>query len=1348
MTTVLVAWLAVVAALVVVALAVLYGWQPERIRAGIEWAAVRLIDHEVRIDRLEGSLLDGLTLHGVAVQPVGEDEARSGVLRALRITVRVDGGASLRRRALVLSELSIVKPVLALSRTEEQGWRLAGWGPLGGGDDGDDDDGGGTAVLPITILLGAVQISDVHLSLTRDERSGLEEVRGRIDLGGNGLRLGGRSGLSWPNEGFARIHVDRAGWRGIDFGSGRLSARIRGPSIDIDEVTLAGPVGQLSASGAVEFAGPITRPRARHGDLRARLTDVDIAAIARPDADADASTWSRLSGDVDVAIRDREDGETAGFDLDWHAVLESSRLMGERIERAELAGGYRTGLRRWWVESGEIDLAAGRVDVSGEGVALRIERLEASARDVDLALLPDAWLSRVRLRGRADLDLALHGPIGDPIGTLEVSARALWVDDVGPGRLELALRSRGDRRYSLDELDWTFGEEADRLAGIRIQSLAPATLELGDGVFAVHDLALDWTGGSMRVDGGVRDGALMQTHVEIDALDLEVAARVLGLADDPGGVLSGSVDASGPLRDPDLRARLDWESPRYAGLQADHIELAVDTAADSRSATVQVDRDAREQLRVDARLPRPIDTGDPRRWLADPRTALDLEADALDLGWFAPLLAPGGLVPAGRIDGSLEMAGGAAGPTAEGELVLAGVRVDRSSEDDGGVGASVIGPIDGSVRFDGRRARTKALRYGEGDTELLLDAALEWSGPLARDFELSSTVTGVGFKGSAVLDMALHGDTLEPSALTFDDFEVAELARRAGVAGRFGGMLTGEIVVSGPTSFPDLRTKLEWRDPEVAGVRADLLVAEAHTQDHSIALVASLTRSGKEVLEATGLLSLDRAASLEAWLAQLRRAPTHPSTRLDVDVDEFPLDWLPVFAPGLPLKTEGFVEGHVTLRGADPIVLADGELTLEQAVFSLATRTASIGPLDGTVRFAGQRASFERLVLSAARGSAGLAGWLHWSATGIDEVSISVVFAGYRFDQLGLLQTKLDGRLEASGSLDALQIGGELELGEIRIAFPSQENPVLKEIRVSGLPDNGGSASIREGQQDIAGLQEASTVDIVLSLPRGTWVRGIGLDAEVVGEVRVTKSPGEPLHYIGRLEVEHGRYTLQGKRFQLDRGVAVFTGGTSPIPELDIEAHRQASREVTVYAHVTGPANAPKLELTSEPPMDTAEIISYLFFGRSATAGDRESRGLGVSAASVAGSVLIDSVAPELRDTLRIDEISVTSNEADGSPAVEIETQVTPDVYLRLIQSLGASADEAVEVRWRFWKGFSFKSKVSRSGTSSIDLLWQFDYWGLQRYGLGGFEPPPPPYRAEAPVQVPCRVPEVCPPPR
>ena len=180
----------------------------------------------------------------------------------------------------------------------------------------------------------------------------------------------------------------------------------------------------------------------------------------------------------------------------------------------------------------------------------------------------------------------------------------------------------------------------------------------------------------------------------------------------------------------------------------------------------------------------------------------------------------------------------------------------------------------------------------------------------------------------------------------------------------------------------------------------------------------------------------------------------------------------------------------------------------------------------------------------------------------------------------------------------------------------------------------------------------------------------------------------------------------------------------------------------------SGPANAPRLELTSEPPMDTAEIISYVFFGRSQSdSSSGQSSGIETTAASVAGVMLVDSLAPELRESLRIDQISVTSGDADEAPAVEIETQLTPDVHLRLIQFLGGAGDEAVEVRWRFWRNFNFESQVARSGASSIDLLWAYDFWGLQMFGLQGLRAPPPPYRSDAQLEPEpvCRPPEICP---
>jgi autotransporter translocation and assembly factor TamB len=296
-----------------------------------------------------------------------------------------------------------------------------------------------------------------------------------------------------------------------------------------------------------------------------------------------------------------------------------------------------------------------------------------------------------------------------------------------------------------------------------------------------------------------------------------------------------------------------------------------------------------------------------------------------------------------------------------------------------------------------------------------------------------------------------------------------------------------------------------------------------------------------------------------------------------------------------------------------------------------------------------------------------------------------------------------------------------------------------------GLPQESETASIYEGEADIAGIDAQTRVNVAVELPETTWVRGMGLNARIAGEVQITKERLEAPRYSGTLEVEEGRYTLQGKRFELERGVAMFAGETTAIPDVDIVGIRETDG-VRVTAHLTGPANEPKLELTSDPPLDSAEIIALIFFGRSRYSDSDQTfdaDGISTTAASIAGVMLVDNIAPELRENLRIDQISVTSGDGDDPPSVEIESQLTPTVYLRLIQSLGASAEEAVEVRWRFWKGFTLKSKVDRSGASSIDLLWQFDYWGFERWGLGGLRTPAPPYRAKTSAR--CAPPALCP---
>lgn len=1361
-------WLLAIVAVGFVTLSLLYGWQSDRVRAGAETLLGDLLDHEIRIGRLEGGLIDGLTLHDVSIVeraaetgnvPTAErapDVVAGESLVARRIALRIDVGASLRRRALVLADVTLVQPTLVFSRVDARGLRLAGWGDL------DENDparpGGGGLAFEIVIANG--RASDVHLGLAREIASGLEDVFGRLDLGVTNLRFSPGPGLAWPDTAHLRLDLERSRLRDRELAEGRLVAHSRGPHVEIEILELAGPGGGGALGGELELNERLDQPIVQTARLTATLNAVrlDPWLAAEPDAASpDAPDIGPVSGTIDVGIL-RTEGSGGGPDHEFElqAALAPLTVFGGEITRVEARARVALSDRTWTLDESSVELAAGRILVSGRGAGAIADQLDVRARDLDLARIPRTWLPPTRIAGRADLDLFVHGALDDPIGMLEIDARDLRVDDVGPGSLDFALRARGGRIFVLEAFDWTFERGTGRVAGTRIRSIGAPTVQIGPATIAVEDLAIDWTGGSMRIDGGIADGLLQPSRIELDSLDLRVVAGLLGIAGEPEGVLSGRLDVSGRARDPEVAARLHWATPRYRGLAAEQIEIEIATTGATRSLEAVLTAGGVEPLRAVARGPRTFGTGDPRRWLADPRFGLDVHVSDLDLEWLAPLLAAIGLEPAGRLDGRLTTSGGAAGPSAVGELRLDGARLDgpaAAGSEPGAAPTRVFGAVTGLIRFEGNQLRTESLRYGEGADESLLDATLAWSGKRAEDLDLAARLIGVGFRGRADLNAGLRGDVLETSVLSFSDFDVAELARGAGFTGRLGGQLTGELVVRGPIGDPDFTTRLTWHEPVVAGVTAEELFVDARREDLALALEGGLERGGRRVLDVKGSLPLERGIGPGGWLARSRGWAGDPATHFEFTAVQFPLDWLPILAPRLPLKSDGFVAGSLTLRGADSVPWIEGALSIEQGVFSLATQTASIGPLSGRIEFVGRSAQFDPLTIAASRGRASLAGSVRWSGNGIDDVSVRTSFDGYRFDQLGLLQTTLDGSVLAAGPLNALHLNGEIRLGEVRVSFPNQQNPVLKEIRVMGLPDTR-SASIREGEVRVAGIEDGSTVDVAIVLPKGTWIRGIGLDAEIVGTVKVGKAAGSDLRYTGQLQVSHGRYKLQGKRFELDRGVAVFTGGANPIPDIDIEAHRRASREVTVYAHVSGPADAPILELTSEPPMDTAEIVSYLFFGRSATVGNRESsRGLGESAASVAGSMLVDSIAPELRNTLRIDEISVTSGDDDQAPAVEIETQVTPDVYLRLVQSLGANADEAVEVRWRFWKDLSLKSKVNRTGASAIDLLWEFNYWGLDRYGLDGFTaPPPPPFQANAveeaePSARECAPPLVCPAP-
>jgi translocation and assembly module TamB len=258
-------------------------------------------------------------------------------------------------------------------------------------------------------------------------------------------------------------------------------------------------------------------------------------------------------------------------------------------------------------------------------------------------------------------------------------------------------------------------------------------------------------------------------------------------------------------------------------------------------------------------------------------------------------------------------------------------------------------------------------------------------------------------------------------------------------------------------------------------------------------------------------------------------------------------------------------------------------------------------------------------------------------------------------------------------------------------------------------------------------------LDLTVDLPDNLVMRGRGLrvgqsavglgDMNVIagGTVRVRKSPGEALDVVGDMEVIRGSYTFQGRRFEVQRGSQVrFRGGNPVDPALDVAAERDVSG-IAATVHVRGSAKRPELALSSEPPLDEAEIMSLIVFGQ--PLGDLGSsqrtalaEQVGVMAAGAITTPIADSIAQAL--DLDLFEILAPSG-SEQLPVVSVGTQIGSRVYVAAKQEIGGeSASVSFEYRFArflrlvtsFAQGALQAHTLERNEAAGIDLLFVFRY--------------------------------------
>ncbi|WP_432459355.1 autotransporter assembly complex protein TamB [Agarivorans sp. QJM3NY_25] len=225
------------------------------------------------------------------------------------------------------------------------------------------------------------------------------------------------------------------------------------------------------------------------------------------------------------------------------------------------------------------------------------------------------------------------------------------------------------------------------------------------------------------------------------------------------------------------------------------------------------------------------------------------------------------------------------------------------------------------------------------------------------------------------------------------------------------------------------------------------------------------------------------------------------------------------------------------------------------------------------------------------------------------------------------------------------------------------------EIKVKSLPESAvtesSDAIVMEEQSETPTTKHTS-LDVTVTLSDSLSLQALGLDTRLQGQLNLKQQPTEPLIANGRIELVDGKFMAYGQNLIIEKGWLMFTGPLDQ-PYLDFQAIRNPatiSDDVTVGVKVVGLADAPQVNLYSDPAMSQNEMLSYLLRGRALGDNEQDSNALSAMLLS-AGVNRAGGLVGNVGNTLGVKDLSLATAGSGSATQVEVSAYILPGVQVR-----------------------------------------------------------------------------------
>ncbi len=403
------------------------------------------------------------------------------------------------------------------------------------------------------------------------------------------------------------------------------------------------------------------------------------------------------------------------------------------------------------------------------------------------------------------------------------------------------------------------------------------------------------------------------------------------------------------------------------------------------------------------------------------------------------------------------------------------------------------------------------------------------------------------------------------------------------------------------------------------------------------------------------------------------------------------------------LLARGSATVSTAIRGSlrDPQV--NGRLELKNASLYLRDLPTGVDSANGAVLFDRNRATLENLVAETGGGRIAFSGFLEFGRPLIYRLQADVRQVRLRYPE----DVSMTGNAKLSlyGTSDASTLSGDLTLTRAAINANADLGKLLAaSARPSPAPEPN---DYLKGVRFDVHVQSAATLQVETSLTR---------DVQTSADLHLRGTPAQPV-LLGEISVNSGEVQIFGNRYTVDRGEIRFLNPVKIEPTLDV-ALETSTRGITVNVSLSGPPQKLTVNYSSDPPLQSREIIALLAVGRApnTTAPTYDiSAAAGTTGFGDAGGILGQAVSEEISSRLqrffgasRL-KIDPTMTGIDNLPEARLtfEQQVSRDINLTYITNLNRTQEQIVRLQWDLSPRWSAIAVRDSNGLFGVDLQFR-----------------------------------------